>query len=144
MCTSQLFPFFVLCKMFSLYSSVLLIAIFLFTWWLSMQLNLLLREDKGKLEEAKPHTTYLLWVCPSQLLLSAFKYICHDISSRHQTPPFIYQQSKIKKKIPFLHRISWIWLQSPLPESYGAWCICANWKIFGYKVLYIFTYLGRK
>jgi hypothetical protein len=65
-----------------------------------MQLNLLLREDKGKLEEAG-YAQLIRYGCPSQLVLSAFKYICHDISSRHQTPPFIYQQSKIKKKNSF-------------------------------------------
>ncbi len=58
--------------------------------------------------------------------------------------PLYISNQRLRKKTPFLHRISWIWLQSPLPESYGAWCICAYWKIFGYKVVYIFTYLGVK
>jgi hypothetical protein len=39
--------------------------------------------------------------------------------------PLYISNQRLRKKTPFLHRISWIWLQSPLPESYGAWCICA-------------------
>jgi hypothetical protein len=89
-----------------------------------MQLNLLLREDKGKLEEAG----YAQLICYGFVHLNSFYQHSNIFTmTSHQDIklPLYISNQRLRKKTPFLHRISWIWLQSPLPESYGAWCIFA-------------------